>query len=163
MTVSVRPAVPADVPTILAFVHGLADYERASDQVEATEESLGAALFGSPPAAEALIAEEDGAPIGFAVFFHNFSTWTGKRGLYLEDLYVVPEARGGGAGKALLARLAAIAVERDCARFEWAVLDWNAPAIGFYLSLGATSQDEWTVYRLTGKAQAELAANASSS
>ncbi len=158
MTVSVRSAVAADVPTILAFVRGLADYERASDQVEATEASLGAALFGRPSSAEALIAEDDGVAIGFAVFFHNFSTWTGKRGLYLEDLYVVPEARGGGGGKALLARLAAIAVERDCARFEWAVLDWNAPAIGFYRSLGATSQDEWTVYRLTGKSLAELAA-----
>lgn len=162
MTVGIRPATPADVPTVMRFVRELAEYERESDKVVATEASLTEALFGERPAAEAVIAETGGAAIGFALFFHNFSTWVGQSGLYLEDLYVVPEARGSGAGRALLAHLAALAVERGCGRFEWAVLDWNAPAIGFYRALGAVSQDEWTVYRMTGDALAALAASATS-
>lgn len=159
MTVVVRAAAPADVPAILRFVRELAAYEREPDAVEATEAMLNAALFGPQPQAEAVIAELAGTAVGFALFFHNFSTWTGRRGLYLEDLYVVtPEARGRGIGKALLAHLARLAVARDCARFEWTVLDWNAPAIGFYDSLGAESLDEWRIRRLSGAALRRLAA-----
>jgi GNAT superfamily N-acetyltransferase len=154
----VRPATPADVPTILRFVRDLAEYEREPDAVEATEPMLHDALFGTSAAAEAVIAERDGQPIGFALFFHNFSTWKGRRGLYLEDLYVTPEARGSGAGRALLAHLAALAIDRGCARFEWAVLDWNAPAIGFYRAIGAVGMEEWTVQRLEGDALRALAA-----
>lgn len=157
MTVVLRAATPADVPTILRFVRELAEYEREPDAVKATEADLQRVLFGARPYAEAIIAEEGANPLGFAIFFHNFSTWEGKLGVYLEDLYVTPDARGKGVGKALLARLAAIAVERDCARLEWAVLDWNAPAIGFYRSLGAVSMDEWTVNRVTGDALKKLA------
>jgi GNAT superfamily N-acetyltransferase len=153
----VRPATPADVPTILRFVRDLAEYEREPDAVEATEPMLHDALFGTSAAAEAVIAERDGQPIGFALFFHNFSTWKGRRGLYLEDLYVTPEARGSGAGRALLAHLAALAIDRGCARFEWAVLDWNAPAIGFYRAIGAVGMEEWTVQRLEGDALRALA------
>ena len=116
------------------------------------------ALFGEKPAAEALIAEGAEGPLGFALFFHNFSTWTGKRGVYLEDLYVTPEARGQGVGGALLTHLAGVALDRGCARFEWSVLDWNTPAIGFYKALGAVPMDEWTVMRLTGDALAKVAA-----
>lgn len=154
---TVRPAILADVPTILRFVRELAAYEREPDAVAATEPMLADALFGPTPAAEAVIAEVDGAPVGFALFFHNFSTWTGKRGLYLEDLYVTPEARGGGVGRALLAYLAGVALDRGCARFEWAVLDWNAPAIGFYRAIGAIGMEEWTVQRLSGDALVRLA------
>jgi GNAT superfamily N-acetyltransferase len=154
----VRPATPADVPTILRFVRDLAEYEREPDAVEATEPMLHDALFGTSAAAEAVIAERDGQPIGFALFFHNFSTWKGRRGLYLEDLYVTPEARGSGAGRALLAHLAGLAIDRGCARFEWAVLDWNAPAIGFYRAIGAVGMEEWTVQRLEGDALRALAA-----
>jgi GNAT superfamily N-acetyltransferase len=157
---TVRQVTPADVPTILRFVRELADYEREPDAVEATEPMLHDALFGASPAAEAVIAEQDGRPIGFALFFHNFSTWKGRRGLYLEDLYVTPEARGSGAGKALLAHLAALAIDRGCARFEWSVLDWNAPAIGFYRAIGAVGMEEWTVQRLEGAALARLAGRA---
>lgn len=153
----IRPATPADVPTILALVRELAAFEREPDAVEATEPMLAQALFGEPPAAEAVVAEEDGATVGFALFFHNFSTWTGRRGLYLEDLYVTPPARGRGVGKMLLRHLAALAVERGCARFEWSVLDWNADAIAFYRSVGAVGMDEWTVQRLSGEALARLA------
>ncbi len=159
MTLSIRPAIEPDVATILRFVRELAEYEREADAVLATEDMLAQALFGPDPAAEALIAEADRHPIGFALFFHNFSTWTGRRGIYLEDLYVTPEARGSGAGKALLAAIARLAVERGCARFEWAVLDWNEPAIGFYRSLGAQPMNEWTVFRLDGDALARLAAS----
>ena len=155
---AIRPAIPADVPTILQFVRELAEYERDLAAVKATEVSLGTALFGDDPAAECVIAEADSGAVGFALFFRNFSTWTGKPGLYLEDLYVTPDARGTGAGKALLAHLARLCVERGWGRFEWAVLDWNTPAVGFYRALGATSQDEWTVYRLTGDALEDLAA-----
>jgi GNAT superfamily N-acetyltransferase len=159
MTLQIRPAIEPDAATILRFVRELAEYEREPDAVKATEETLAHALFGPDPAAEALIAESGGQPIGFALFFRNFSTWTGRRGIYLEDLYVTPDARGSGAGKALLAALAKLAVERGCARFEWAVLDWNEPAIGFYKSLDAKPMDEWTVFRLDGDALAKLAAS----
>ncbi|WP_298670471.1 GNAT family N-acetyltransferase [uncultured Sphingomonas sp.] len=157
MTVTIRPATPQDCGTILRFIRELAEYEREPDAVEATEQTLAASLFGQSPAAEALIAERDGEAIGFALFFHNFSTWKGKRGLYLEDLYITPAARGSGAGKALLVHLAGLALDRDCARFEWAVLDWNAPAIAFYRAMGATGMDEWTVQRISGDALARLA------
>jgi GNAT superfamily N-acetyltransferase len=153
----IRPATLDDVPTVLRFVRELAEYEREPDAVEASEETLALALFGEHPAAEAVIAEAGGEPVGFALFFHNFSTWTGRRGLYLEDLYVTPEARGSGAGKALLAHLAGLALDRGCARFEWSVLDWNAPAIGFYRALGAVAMEEWTVQRLSGEALRRLA------
>lgn len=153
----IRFATRADIPTILHFVRELAEYERALDQVVATEQLLADALFATPPAAEALIAERHGEPIGMALFFHNFSTWTGWRGLYLEDLYVTPAARGSGAGKALLKRLAQIAVERGCGRFEWAVLDWNRPALDFYRAMGAEAMDEWTVHRVSGEALKQLA------
>lgn len=153
----IRAATPADVPTILALVRELAAFEREPDAVEATEPMLAQALFGEPAAAEAVVAEREGATVGFALFFHNFSTWTGRRGLYLEDLYVTPSARGRGVGKMLLRHLAALAVERGCARFEWSVLDWNADAIAFYRSVGAVGMDEWTVQRLSGEALARLA------
>lgn len=156
----IRSAVPADVPTILRLVRELADYEREPDAVVATEAMLAEALFGDHPAAEAVIAEVDGAAAGFALFFHNFSTWTGRRGIYLEDLYVTPEARGRGIGKALLRHIAALAVERGCGRFEWAVLDWNEPAIRFYDACGAESMDEWTVRRVSGDALSKLAGRA---
>ena len=157
MTVSIRPSTPQDCGTILRFVRELAEYEREPDAVEANEAMLADALFATPPAAEALIAERDGVAIGFALFFHNFSTWTGKRGIYLEDLYVTPAARGSGAGKALLVHLAGLALDRGCARFEWSVLDWNTPAIDFYLTMGATGMDEWTVQRVAGDALVQLA------
>ena len=154
---SIRPATAADVPTILRFIRELAAYEREPDAVAATEDGLAQALFDERPAAEAVIAEMGDTAIGFALFFHNFSTWTGRRGLYLEDLYVTPEARGAGAGRALLAHLAALALDRGCARFEWSVLDWNEPAIALYRAIGAVPLDDWTVQRLTGEALARLA------
>ena len=157
MTVSIRPSTPQDCGTILRFVRELAEYEREPDAVEANEAMLADALFATPPAAEALIAERDGVAIGFALFFHNFSTWTGKRGIYLEDLYVTPAARGSGAGKALLVHLAGLALDRGCARFEWSVLDWNTPAIDFSRTMGATGMDEWTVQRVAGDALVQLA------
>ena len=157
MTTQIRPATSADVPLILQLVRDLAAFERESDKVIATEPMLFEALFGPHPAAEAVVAELDGTPVGMALFFHNFSTWTGWRGLYLEDLYVTPEARGAGVGKALLQHLAALAVERGCTRFEWSVLDWNEKAIRFYKSMGAEPMEEWTVYRVTGDALAALA------
>ncbi|MBA4048932.1 MAG: GNAT family N-acetyltransferase [Sphingomonas sp.] len=150
--IAIRFATPADVGTILQFVRELAIYERALEQVVATEALLEQALFAVPPAAEALIAEVDGAPVGLALFFYNFSTWTGWRGLYLEDLYVSPQARGTGVGKALLKRLAQIAVERGCSRFEWAVLDWNTPAQEFYKAMGATIMGDWRICRMSGDA-----------
>jgi GNAT superfamily N-acetyltransferase len=153
----IRPATPDDVPLVLRFVRELAAYEREPDAVEATEELLHESMFGPRAVAEGLIAEADGAPVGFAVFFHNFSTWTGRPGIYLEDLYVTPDARGSGAGKALLRHLAGLAIDRGCARFEWAVLDWNTPAIDFYRAMGALPQDEWTVQRVSGDALARLA------
>jgi GNAT superfamily N-acetyltransferase len=154
----IRTATRADVPTILRFVQELAAFEREPDAVEATESMLADALFGPRPAAEAVIAEEAGEALGFALFFHNFSTWKGRRGLYLEDLYVTPAARGKGVGGALLRHLAAIAVERGCARFEWAVLDWNADAIAVYRRIGAVGLEEWTVQRVEGEALRRMAA-----
>ena len=144
-----RPAGRSDLPTILRFIRELARYEGMEDQVVADEPTLDHWLFQQKKA-EVLLAELDAVPVGFALFFHNFSTFLGRAGLYLEDLYVVPQARGKGLGKALLARLAAIAVERGCGRLEWWCLDWNRPSIDFYLSLGARPMEEWTVYRLDG-------------
>ncbi len=155
--IPIRPATPDDVATILRFVRDLAAFEREPDAVEATEAMLSEALFGPQPAAEAVIAEEAGAPVGFALFFHNFSTWKGRRGLYLEDLYVTPAARGKGVGGALLRHLAAIAVERNCARFEWAVLDWNVDAIAVYRRMGAVGLEDWTVQRVEGEALRRMA------
>lgn len=156
--ITIRNAVPADVPQIMLFVKELAEFEREADAVVATEELLHQAMFGDDrPAAEAVIAELGGKPVGMALFFHNFSTWTGWRGLYLEDLYVTPEARGAGAGTALLKHLAGIALDRGCTRFEWAVLDWNTNAIEFYRAMGAVAMDEWTVNRVTGDALTRLA------
>ena len=156
MTLAIRPATRDDVPVILRFVRELAAFEREPDAVEATEAMLDRALFDER-AAEAMIAERDGVPVGFALFFHNFSTWTGKKGLYLEDLYVTPEARGSGVGTALLRHLAALAIERDCGRFEWSVLDWNQPAIDFYTAMGAEMMAEWRIERVAGKALVRLA------
>jgi GNAT superfamily N-acetyltransferase len=154
----VREAEEADVPLVAGLIRELAEYERMAHEVTMTEERLRASLFGARRHAEVLIAEDgDGAPIGFALFFHTFSTWLGRPGIYLEDLFVRPDHRGGGAGRALLARLAAIAVERGCGRLEWAVLDWNEPAIGFYRRLGARPVEGWTVYRLAGEELARLA------
>lgn len=153
----IRFATPDDVGQILYFVRELAEYERSLDQVVATEALLHEALFATPPAAEALIAEMEGVSVGMALFFHNFSTWTGWRGLYLEDLYVTPEARGAGVGKALLQRLAAIAVERGCGRFDWAVLDWNTPAQEFYRAMGAEMLDDWRTCRMAGAALTNFA------
>ena len=154
--IAIRTATPDDVPLILDLVRELALYEREPDAVVATEAMLHDALFARR-VAESLIAELDGRPVGFALFFHNFSTWTGKPGIYLEDLYVTPDARGAGAGKALLRHLAGIALDRDCGRFEWAVLDWNKPAIDFYRAMGAQAMEEWTVQRVTGDALVALA------
>ncbi|MCF7222134.1 GNAT family N-acetyltransferase [Marilutibacter chinensis] len=156
--VALRPAVRADVPLILALIRELAEYEREPDAVVATEGMLERQLFDER-AAEVIIAEADREPAGFALFFHNFSTWQGRRGLYLEDLFVRPRFRGRGAGHALIAYLARLAVQRDCARFEWSVLDWNAPAIEFYRKIGAVGMDEWTVQRVDGEALHRLAAS----
>ena len=159
MALAVRPAVPADLPLIADLVRALAEYEKLADQVRFDAAVLGEKLFGPRPYAEVLIGEIDGEAMGFALFFHNFSTFEGKPGIYLEDLFVRPEARGKGLGKALLAELARLAVERDCARLEWWVLDWNEPSIGFYRSLGARPMDEWTVMRVDGPArQLEISA-----
>ena len=157
MTLSIRPATRADLPLIAQFIRDLAEYEKLAHEVRFDEATLGDRLFGPRPYAEVLIGEIDGAPQGFALFFHNFSTFEGKPGVYLEDLFVRPEARGSGLGKALLKRLAAIAIERDCARLEWWVLDWNEPSIQFYKALGAQFMDEWTVMRVDGEALATLA------
>jgi len=157
MSVAIRPATPGDLPTIERFIRALAEYEGLSHEVRLDGAVLGEKLFGPRPYAEVLIGELNGAPCGFALFFHNFSTFEGRPGIYLEDLFVVPEARGAGLGQALLAELARLAVERGCARLEWAVLDWNAPSIGFYKSLGARPMDEWTVMRVDGESLAALA------
>jgi len=154
--VTIRPATAADVSTILQLIIDLAVYEREPDAVKATVAGLTDTLFGAIPTVEAIVAEADGTVVGMALFFTNYSTWSGRNGIYLEDLYVTPEARGSGLGKALLTRLAQLAVERGCARLEWSVLDWNAPAIGFYRAIGAVPKDEWTVYRLDGDALAAL-------
>lgn len=154
---SIRPATSTDLPLIAALIRALADYEELADEVRFDEAVLGEKLFGPRPYAEVLIGELDGVPQGFALFFHNFSTFEGRPGIYLEDLFVRPAARGSGLGKALLAHLAQLCVTRDCARLEWSVLDWNAPAIGFYQNLGARLMDEWTVMRVDGAALAGLA------
>ncbi|MGH3309883.1 MAG: GNAT family N-acetyltransferase [Streptomyces sp.] len=148
----IRAAAPADVPAIHAMIRELAEYERALEHARATESQLHEALFGAHPAVFALIAEDatESEPVGFALWFRNFSTWTGTHGVYLEDLYVRPAARGAGHGRALLSALAGICVERGYERFEWWVLDWNDPSIGFYRSLGAEPMEEWTVFRMSG-------------
>ena len=154
----IRPATPADVPVVLELVHELAVYEREPDAVEATESMLHAALFGPSPAASCHVAlGDDGEVVGFALWYVTFSTWKGLPGLWLEDLFVRPAARGRGLGKALLQALAAVCVERGWPRFEWWVLDWNEPSIGFYRSLGAVPQDEWTTFRVDGEALVRLA------
>ncbi len=155
---AIRTATEADVPLILQFIRWLAEYERLPHEVVATEDLLRTTLFGHPRFAEVLIGEADGEPVAFALFFHNYSTFLGRPGVYLEDLFVKPECRGRGYGKALLSRLAAIAKARNCGRLEWAVLDWNQSAINFYLSLGARPMNEWTGYRVTGEALDKLAA-----
>ncbi|HEX7782859.1 MAG TPA: GNAT family N-acetyltransferase [Sphingobium sp.] len=158
MTIHIREAVAADIHLIHGFILALADYEKLAHEVRTDIKVLERHLFGPRPMAEVLIAEHEGQAVGFALFFHNFSTFEGKPGIYLEDLFVNPEARGLGAGKALLSRLAQLAVERECARLEWWVLDWNEPSITFYKSLGARLMDEWTVMRVDGDALESLAA-----
>ena len=153
----IRAATSADIPAIHRLIVELAIYEREPDAVKATHDDLHAALFGARAVAECVLAEVDGVAVGLALFFTNFSTWTGKPGLYLEDLFVMPEARGRGLGKALLVHLAGIAVARGYGRFEWSVLDWNTPAIEFYRALGARPMDEWTVMRVDGAALKALA------
>ena len=155
--VQIRPAAPGDVPVILRLIRELAGYERSRDQVTASEQDLEATLFAPHPAVFAHVAEADGQVAGFALWFLNYSTWLGEHGIYLEDLYVTPAMRGRGIGKALLAELAAICVDRGYRRLQWWVLDWNESAIGFYRSIGAVPMSEWTVYRLTGSSLAALA------
>lgn len=157
MTIAIRPALPEDAGLIATLIRELAEYEKLLHECHATAENIGQSLFGSRPQAECVIAELGGAAVGFALFFHNYSTFLAKPGLYLEDLFVRPAARGHGVGKALLAHLARLALDRGCGRFEWSVLDWNAPAIAFYESLGAKPQNEWTIYRVTGEALTTLA------
>jgi GNAT superfamily N-acetyltransferase len=156
MTLIIRPATRADLPLIAQFIRDLAEYEKLAHEVRFDEATLAGHLFGSRPMAEVVIGEVGGEPQGFALFFHNFSTFEGRPGLYLEDLFVRPAARGSGLGRALLAHLAALAVERGCARLEWSVLDWNAPAIGFYEKLGARAMSDWTIMRVDGEALADL-------
>jgi len=155
----IERATERDVALILRLIKELAVYERMADEVVATEEGLRQTLFGPRPSAEVVVGYAGAEPAGFALFFHNFSTFVGKPGLYLEDLFVVPKFRGRGYGKALLAHLAKLAVERDCGRFEWSVLDWNEPAIGFYKKLGARPMDAWKIFRVTGDALHKLAAS----
>jgi GNAT superfamily N-acetyltransferase len=150
--VKIIPATERDIPLVLSFIRKLAEYEKLSHQVVATEDLLREGLFGPRPVAEVVLAYLDLQPVGFALFFHNFSTFVGRPGVYLEDLFVEPAHRGCGVGKALLVHVANLAVARGCGRFEWAVLDWNAPAIDFYKSLGAVPLDDWTLFRLTGEA-----------
>ena len=155
----IRPATVDDVPVVVSLVHELSVYEREPDAVVATEADFRTALFGAAPKVFCLVAEDDeGRVVGFAIWFFTFSTWLGRHGIYLEDLFVRPEARGGGHGKALLTELARIAVAEGCGRVEWAVLDWNSPAQGFYRALGAEPMDEWTTWRLTGDALRNLGA-----
>src|SRR5215475_4773730 len=152
----IRRALERDVPVILSFIRQLAEYERLSHEAIMTEETVRHSLFGPHPVAEALLGYFEDKPVAFAVFFHNFSTFLGRPGLYLEDLFVIPEMRGKGFGRAMLVELARIARERNCGRFEWAVLDWNQPAIQFYKNLGAIPMDEWTIFRVTGAALGRL-------
>ena len=157
MTIAIRFASPGDIDLIAGFIRALAAYEKLEEEVRFDRETLGRHLFGARPHAEVLIAEHDGAPSGFALFFHNFSTFEGRPGIYLEDLFVDPAARGHGLGRALFARLAALAVERDCARLDWAVLDWNESARGFYRGMGAHHVAGWENWRLEGDALTALA------
>ena len=156
MSIRILPATEADVPLILRLITALAEYERLSHQVMATEAALRESLFGKTPAAEVVIAYVDNVAAGFALWFHNYSTFLGKQGLYLEDLFVLPEWRGHGVGRRLLSHLASVAVERGCGRMEWSVLDWNESAIGFYRKLGATVLEDWRICRLTGDTLAAL-------
>ena len=158
MAATIRPATAADIGAIYALIYELAEFEKLTHLFVATEEGLHDALFGEKPSSEALVAEADGCVVGFALFFHNFSTFLGRRGLYLEDLYVQPSQRGTGLGTAMLQRLAALAVERQCGRFEWSVLDWNQPAIDFYEKMGASVMPDWRIVRITGDALEKLAA-----
>ena len=155
--ISIRPAAPADVPLILTFIHELATYEKLAHEVVATERDMHDALFGDRPIIETVIASLDGEPVGYALFFSTFSTFLGKPGLYLEDLYVRPAARGFGVGRKLLEHLARLTVDRGWGRLEWSVLDWNEPSIAFYKKMGAKAMDEWTIFRLTGKNLKRLA------
>ncbi len=148
----IRPATADDAALILRFIRELAIYEKAESAVQTDEAGIRDSLFGAGANARALVCERDGTPIGYAVYFYNYSTWLGRKGIYLEDLYISPEHRGHGAGKALLQHIARLAVEQGCGRFEWSVLDWNTPAIEFYTAAGARPQDEWTVYRMEGEA-----------
>lgn len=157
MTLVIRPANEGDVPIIASLIRDLARYEKLEHEVRLTDDKLRASMFGPRRYAEAILAEDDGEPVGFALFFHNYSTFLAQPGIYLEDLYVHESERGKGVGKALLVELARIAVERQCGRLEWAVLDWNVDAIGFYKRLGAHPNSEWTVYRLTGDSLTRLA------
>lgn len=154
---TIRPCRPDDAETLVALIHELAVYEKLEQFARATPEALRRHLFGERPYAEAILAERDGEPLGFALFFHNYSTFRAQPGIYLEDLFVKPAERGRGVGKALLARLAALAIERGCGRLEWAVLDWNTPSIAFYRSLGALPLDQWTMFRLDDQALSNLA------
>ena len=156
----IRPAVSSDAPTILRLIKELAEFEKLSHEVVATENGLAEQLFGAQPGAEVLIGEWDGEPVAFALFFHNFSTFLGRRGIYLEDLYVKPASRSQGFGRAMLAKLANIARERGCGRLEWSVLDWNKRAIDFYVGLGAIPLADWTMFRVTGAALERLAIDA---
>jgi GNAT superfamily N-acetyltransferase len=156
-SVEIVPAVEADAPVVLELIRALAAYEKLTHLVSATEDDLRTWLFGPRKIAEVVLARVDARPVGFALFFHNFSTFLGKPGLYLEDLFVIPEWRGRGVGRRLIAHLASIAVERGCGRMEWSVLDWNEPAIRFYTSLGAAPMPEWRICRLTGEALARAA------
>lgn len=153
----IRPAIPADAPTIVSLIRALAEYEKLAHEVELDEAKLREHLFGPRPYAEVLMAEAGGRAVGFALFFHNYSTFLGRPGIYLEDLFVLPEYRGRGLGKALLIGLAKLAAARECGRLEWAVLDWNEPSIRFYESLGAVAKKEWIIYRTTGDSLAKLA------
>lgn len=157
MSMRIRSATKEDVPVVAALIRGLARYEKLEHEVVMTEDLLAAGLFGERPYAEVLLAMDEDRPLGFALFFHNFSTFLGRPGIYLEDLFVVPEERGSGIGRALLEHLARLAVDRGCGRLEWAVLDWNRDAIAFYERLGARPNSDWTVYRLTGEALTTLA------
>ena len=157
MNIKIRNATPNDAGLIMQFITELAIYEKAEHEVVATEDDIKLTLFSEDATAHALICTLDGQPAGFAVYFYNYSTWLGKNGIYLEDLYVTPKYRRNSVGKALLKHIAKIAVEKDCGRFEWSVLDWNEPAIQFYKSLGAKPQDEWIIYRLTGEPLQKLA------
>jgi hypothetical protein len=158
MPLRIEPAQPRDAAALLSLIRALAEYERLTHLVVGTEAQLRDELFGARPVIEAVIGREDGRAVGFALYFHNFSTFLARRGLYLEDLFVVPEARGRGYGKALMRHVARVAVERDCGRFEWSVLDWNQPAIDFYRSLGAEVLPDWRICRMTGAALAALGA-----